>query len=134
MFKFVSDDRVAELLKQATVLKEQKEWDAALVVLFEAKQLMLVSPVSYPAATWCKYPLYLQQAGRFEEAIVEFQFLLDDLERRARKDAQVDNLSVGTKRQKMTYYQIIINNDRRIIKEKMALAQKRQGKLNYRGV
>ena len=89
---------------------------------------MLVSPVSYPAETWCKYPLYLQQAGRFAEAMTEFQFLLDDLERRARRDAQLDDPNVGPKQQKLTYYRGIIKNDKRIIREKMTLAQIRQQK------
>ena len=128
MFGFARDDRVAELLRQATAFKDRKEWDAALAVLVEAKGLMLVSPVSYPAETWCKYPLYLQQAGCFEEAISEFHFLLDDLERRARRDAQLDDPNVGPESQKLEYYEGIIRNDGRIIKEKMALAQSRQKK------
>lgn len=129
MFGFARDDRVAELLRQATAFKDQKDWDAALTVLAEAKRLMLVSPVSYPAETWCKYPLYLQQAGRFEEAISEFQFLLDDLERRARRDSQLEDPNVGPESQKLEYYKGIIRNDGRIIKEKMALARSRQEKL-----
>lgn len=129
MFGFAHDDKVAELLRQATAFKDQKDWDAALTALAEAKRLMLVSPVSYPAETWCKYPLYLQQAGRFEEAISEFQFLLDDLERRARRDAQLDDPNVGPESQKLEYYKGIIHNDGRIINEKMALARSRQQKL-----
>jgi tetratricopeptide (TPR) repeat protein len=128
VFGFARDDKVAELLRQATAFKEKKEWDAALDVLTEAKKLMLVSPVSYPAETWCKYPLYLQQAGRFEEAMSEFQFLLDDLEHRARHDAQLDDPNVGPESQKLEYYEGIIRNNSRIIKEKMALAQSRQKK------
>jgi len=128
VFGFARDERVAELLRQATAFKDKKEWDAALDVLAEAKKLMLVSPVAYPAETWCKYPLYLQQAGRFEEAVSEFQFLLNDLERRARRDAQLDDPNVGPERQKLAYYKTIIRNDRRVIKEKMTLARSRQKK------
>jgi len=128
MFGFARDDRVAELLRQATALKVKKEWDAALDVLAEAKKLMLVSTVSYPAETWCKYPLYLQQAGRFEDAMSEFEFLLDDLERRARRDAQLNDPNVGPESQKLPFYEGIIRNDGRIIKEKIILAQSRQKK------
>ena len=133
MFGFARDDRLAELLRQATAFKDQKDWDAALTALAEAKRLMLVSPVSYPAETWCKYPLYLQQAGRFEEAMSEFQFLLDDLERRARRDAQLDDPNVGSRRRKMVYYRDIIRNDTPVIKEKMALARARQTKADAQG-
>jgi tetratricopeptide (TPR) repeat protein len=128
MFGFARDDKLAELLREATAFKDQKDWDAALKALAEAKRLMLVSPVCYPAETWCKYPLYLQQAGRYEEAMAEFQFLLADLERRARRDARLDDPSVGPRRQKMVYYKGLIRNDMRVIKEKMALAQSRQKK------
>jgi tetratricopeptide (TPR) repeat protein len=126
MYGFARDDKLAELLRQATAFKDKNDWDAALTTLAEAKTLMLVSPVSYPAETWCKYPLYLQQAGRFAEAMTEFQFLLDDLERRARRDAQLDDPNVGPKRQKLAYYRGIITNDKRIIRENMVLAQTRR--------
>jgi tetratricopeptide (TPR) repeat protein len=129
MFAFARDDRVAELLRQATAFKDKKEWDKALSVLAEAKKLMLVSPVAYSIETWCKYPLYLQQAGRFEEAMEEFKFLFDDLERRARHEAKLDNPNVSSERRKIAYYQIIISNGKQIIKDKMTLAQSRQKKL-----
>ena len=129
MVAFARDDRVAELLRQATAFRNQRNWDAALTALAEAKRLMLVSSVSYPAETWCKYPLYLQQANRFEEAISEFQFLLNDLERRARRDTHLDDPNVGPESQKLRSYKGIIHNDGQIIREKMALAQSRQEKL-----
>jgi tetratricopeptide (TPR) repeat protein len=128
MFGFARDDRLSELLKQATAFKDKKDWDSAISTLAEAKKLMLISSVSYPAETWCKYPLYLQQAGRFAEAMTEFKFLLGDLERRARRDARLNDPTVGPKQQKLTYYRGIISNDERIIREKMALAQTRQKK------
>ena len=126
MSSFDLDDRLSALLREATAFKDQKDWNAALKALAEGKSLMLVSPVCYPAETWCKYPLYLQQAGQFEEAIFEFNFLLADLKRRARRDARLDDPNVGPKRQKMVYYKGLIRNDERVIKEKMALAQSRQ--------
>lgn len=128
MFGFARDDKLAELLKQATSFKDKKDWNSAIRTLAEAKKLMLISPVSYPAETWCKYPLYLQQAGRFEEAMTEFQFLLDDLERRARHDARLDDPTTGPQQRKLAYYHGIISNDERIIKEKMTLAKSRQMK------
>lgn len=128
MNDFDIDDKLSALLREATAFKEQKDWNAAVKALAEAKSLMLISPLCYPAETWCKYPLYLQQAGRFEEAMGEFNFLLNDLERRARRDARLDDPNVGPKRQKMVYYKGLIRNDSRVIKEKLALAQSRQKK------
>lgn len=134
MFNFARDDKAAELLKQSTELANKNKWDKALSALAEAKKLMLISPVAYPIETWCKYPLYLQRAGRFEEAIIEFQFLFDDLDRRARHEAKLDNPNIGSEHRKKAYYQIIINNSKRVIKEKMALAQSRQKKNNKKNI
>lgn len=83
-FVFARDDKVAELLRNATAFRDKKEWDAAINTLAEAKKLMLISPVLYPTETWCKYPLYLQFAGRWDEALVEFEFLLDLNKRKSR--------------------------------------------------
>ena len=128
MFGFARDEKLAKLLKQATSFKDKGDWNSAIRTLAEAKELMLVSPVSYPAETWCKCPLYLQQAGRFKEAMTEFQFLLDDLERRARHDARLDDPAIGPQRRKLAYYHVIISNDERTIKEKRALPESRQMK------
>ena len=109
--QFASDERVAGLLKAATAHKSSGDWGAALAVLAEAKSLMLVSSVSYPAETWCRLPLYLQQAGRMEESMKEFQFLLDDLERRARRDSFLDDPNVGNPKRKEACYKLIIRED-----------------------
>ncbi|MEW6115342.1 MAG: hypothetical protein AB1553_00370 [Nitrospirota bacterium] len=63
----------------------------------------------------------------------EFQFLLDDLERRARSDARLDDPGVGLKHKKMAYFRLIIRNDGRIIKEKIALAKAREKRRKLRG-
>ena len=120
-----AEDRVAHLLRTATAFKKSKKWEIALAALLEAKRLMLSSSEIYPAETWCKYPLYLQRAGRTDEALAEFQFLLDDLEQRARRDARLDDPSVGPAKQKQTFYRLIIREDRKIITRKMELARLR---------
>ena len=64
--------------------------DAALDYLTQAKARMIESPVHYPIETWCKLALYLSRAGRFEESLHEFDWLLADLPRRARKESFMD--------------------------------------------
>jgi hypothetical protein len=131
---FGPDDGVGELLMQATEFKSKKDWASALAALAKAKKLMLVSSVTYPGETWCKYPLYLQWAGRFDESMAEFQFLLDDLERRARRETRLDDSDSGPKKRKMACYRIIVREGRRVIKEKMALAKTRQQKAEAKRV
>lgn len=127
-----NDSGIGELLKKATAYKSAKKWELALQSLAEAKALMLKSGISYPIETWCKYPLYLQQAGKFNESIAEFRFLLDDLERRARKESRLDDCDSDSKELKLIYYHGIIDSGRKTIKEKMALAKKREVKKSTR--
>ncbi len=54
---------------------------------------MLVSPVHYPVEQWCRLGLVLQQAGRYKEAVEHFEWLLEDLPRRARAEAFMDDPS-----------------------------------------
>lgn len=123
-----SDESLTTLLRESTTFKDAGRWIEAVASLYQAKALMLASTVCYPAETWCKLPLYLQQAGRFTEAMDEFQFLLDDLPRRARHDAQLDNPNVGPEASKQRFYKTILKADEPIIKDKRALAQKRETK------
>lgn len=122
---FPRDDETAKLLRDATAFKESGDWDSAIRALAEAKERMLSSVIGYPAETWCKYPLYLQQAGRFEESMAEFDFLLNDLERRARKEAFLDDPNWKSL---PSYYHGLIENDGNTIRAKKALAQAREEK------
>lgn len=89
---------------------------------------MLKCHVSYPVETWCKLPLYLQQAGLFDESMTEFQFLRDDLQRRARFDSMLDDPDVGSLANKQAYYDTIVTGDAETIEEKRALATQREDK------
>lgn len=129
---FASDEPLAALLRESTAFKDAGNWSAAVATLYQAKALMLVSQVSYPAATWCKLPLYLQQAGQFAESMAEFQFLLDDLPRRARSDARLDDPNVLPVASKKRLYMSLLKHDAQTIQLKRALAAKRDEKLNLR--
>ena len=127
---FHRDDEIAELLRRSTELKDAQDMQGAIACLYIVKKLMLKSKVSYPAETWCKLPLYLQQAGLFDESMAEFQDLLNDLPRRAGKDVQLDNSSVGSEDSKRRHFENLTMNDARVIGEKMELARKREAKTN----
>lgn len=125
---FASDEPLAALLRESTAFKDAGQWQDAVACLYSAKALMLVSPVSYPAETWCKLPLYLQQAGMFAESMAEFQFLLDDLPRRARREARLDEPYTGpiASASNERLNKSLLKNDAETIQTKRALAEKRE--------
>jgi tetratricopeptide (TPR) repeat protein len=69
---FAQDDETAALLRQATAHGDAKRWDKAIDCLEQASTRMAYSAVDYPIASWLKLPLYLQKAGRFDEALAVF--------------------------------------------------------------
>lgn len=69
---FAQDTETAALLRKATAHADAKRWDKAIDCLQEANARMAYSEVDYPIATWLKLPLYLQKAGRFNEALAVF--------------------------------------------------------------
>lgn len=123
---FPRDDETAALLRAATAHADANKWDAALDCLRQAKARMIESPVRYPIATWCKLALYLSRAGRFEESMREFDWLLADLPRRARKESFMDDPDVSFgKTSKKTIYNAVMRNGKRGIDEKRRCALKR---------
>ena len=74
--KTASEEKSSELLKEATQRKNDKDLGGAITCLREAYKLMAQSSISYPIETYLRLPLYLQQAGRYEESIIEFERLL----------------------------------------------------------
>lgn len=122
------DEQIAALLRQSTAFKDAHNWDEAIASLYQAKTLMLQSGICYPAETWCKLPLYLQQAGRYSESMDEFQFLLSDLPARAKRDSRLNNPAVGPQSSKQAMHDNILRNHAEVIETKRALAQKREAK------
>ena len=76
------EQRIAALHREATELKGKKEWDKAIACLQEAERLKPKVTTIYPVKHALRLPLFLQQAGRFDEAMQEFQKLLDGTEAR----------------------------------------------------
>lgn len=72
------DEESAELLREATRLKGEKDWNGAIEALKKAD--------ARTGTVGVRLPLYLQQAGRFEEAMIGFNKLLSEVESQAAKD------------------------------------------------
>ena len=71
-----SEKQSSNLLKKATQKKRDGDLDAAIACLREAYGLMSKHTTIYPIDTYLRLPLYLQHAGRYGEAMAEFEQLL----------------------------------------------------------
>jgi hypothetical protein len=127
---FTRDDETAALLRRSTQEADAGDWAAAIATLYTARHRMTESPVHYPVETWCKLPLYLSRAGRFEEADAAFDWLLADLPRRARKESFMDDgsISFGKGTSKKKVFNLVVKNTKRVVAEKRAVAQRRRDK------
>lgn len=72
------DEESAELLREAARLKGEKDWNGAIEALKKAD--------ARTGTVGVRLPLYLQQAGRFEEAMAAFNKLLSEIELQVVKD------------------------------------------------
>lgn len=111
---------------KATAFKEAGDWLSAINTLYEAKGYLLQAGETYDIETWCKLPLYLQQAGRFEEAMKEFDWL----------DANVAKTTISprdllfTDEEHKRSTDLFLEISRCTIRKKSALAQKREALKN----
>lgn len=76
----VSDiDKIAnDLLKKATQKKRENDIDSAILLLKKAYSEIAKTTIEYPIEVFLRLPLYLQIANRQEEALLEFQNLLEN--------------------------------------------------------
>jgi tetratricopeptide (TPR) repeat protein len=125
---FGGDEETATLGRQATVLKNLKDWDGAIVCLQKMQVRMWQSPIQYPVDTWCRLALILQQAGRFDESEREFEKLLAELPALARKQSFMDDpsRSFGKNTSKKSIYNQIIKTHSKLINDNWALSRKRE--------
>ena len=125
---FERDEETLSLLRSATAFADQKDWDSAIACLRDAKLKMVTSNVQFTNQDWCKLPLYLSRASRFDEAFIEFDWLVADLPRRARQWSFMDdpNISFGRGETKKRVYSLIIKNAKKVIEEKRAIVTKRK--------
>lgn len=127
MDTFPRDDATAALLRLSTELADKDDWVGAIDTLIAARERMVDSCVHYPVETWCKLPLYLSRAGRFQEAEAAFDWLLADLPRRARKESFMDDpaVSFGKGAPKTKVFNLIVRNTKRVVDEKRAVVKRR---------
>lgn len=78
------DIKASELLKEATARHDRKDFDGATRCLRDAYAVMAGSSTTYPVATFLRLPLYLQKAGRYDEALLEFESLMRRCDHRDR--------------------------------------------------
>lgn len=101
-----AEDRVSELHRQATTYKNDANWDKAISCLREAEKLKYGVETSYSIKHALRLPLFLQQGGYFDEAMAEFQKLLDGTEDRVLSWLPKRNISSKTMLIHAELYQI----------------------------
>ena len=116
---FAEDPETDTLLRDATRHANAKDWDQAISCLKKADARMQRSPVSYPVLAWLRLPLYLQKAGRFDEAVNEFDRLIRETPGRIAR-----YFSHRSKAEQSKF----IRHEVGVIRDKMALAQEREKK------
>lgn len=122
------DEDTNALLRLSTRQADAGDWDAAIATLYAARDRMVESWVHYPPETWCRLPLFLSRAGRFDEADAAFDWLLADAPRRARKESFMDDPNVFLGSSKKSAFNSIVRNVRRVVKEKRAVVLRRRQK------
>lgn len=95
MFKFFVQVRppmdieakVSRLNKQATTFKKEKDWVRAVACMKEVFGLYQTGKMNHISPeSWARYPIFLQQAGCFSEAMDVFGWLLMHAEEIIKKD------------------------------------------------
>jgi tetratricopeptide (TPR) repeat protein len=120
--KTTSEENFDELLKAATQKKNQGDMDGAVSCLKEAYSLLDESKIYQSIETLLRLPVYLQQAGRYSESVVEFEKLLANLPARIVKkfshlSTHLQNAHAATERES--------------IFDKMRLSAQREQRFDY---
>lgn len=98
------------LLKEATYYKKKGNINKAILILRKTYKLLEKTPVQYSIKTYLRLPLYLQQAGRTNEAWLEFNNLI----------------TKGYPNQSRNVSSVLLDNT--VIYDKMRLFLEREGK------
>lgn len=130
----VSEDEISALGREATVLKKAGQLDEAAALLEKQRGILVRSAMHYPMSTWVRLPLVLQQAGRMPEAMATFQWLLNDLPRRARKESFLDEPEVFTAEStpKISIYHHVFGYACTAIGQAILLAEEREERARRR--
>ena len=74
---------ISKLLKDATVLAKDKNYDEAISILLKAYELMKVVETEWGIKTYFRVARYHHLAGRYEDALSWLKFLYDDVDNKA---------------------------------------------------
>lgn len=116
-FVINKDEETASLHREATRLKDAGDWDGAVAALQKAQDRMRKSNFSHTTEGWLRLPLFLQQGGRFDESMDEFNRLLNEVDER-----MANEFSHQPKR----FWLGFAHHPRSVIYDKMRVACKRQ--------
>lgn len=94
-----TEERIRQLHLSATKQVESGEFDKAIKNLSEAQELMPTVATEYPIQQYLRLPLTLQKAGRFDEAVSEFNRLLDSDIKPYHKPGIYDKLRLAHQRE-----------------------------------
>ncbi|MFA7269845.1 MAG: hypothetical protein WC073_10915 [Sterolibacterium sp.] len=108
------DEEFMRLSREATEAKKAKDWGRAIDCLRQIKDRVLASG-DFPSCM--RLPLFLQQAGRFDEAMAEFNLLIQQT--KPRIDREFAHALPSVRRS-------VVASTRMRIYDKMRLACQRQ--------
>ena len=102
-----------KLLKEATTKKKSRDINGAIKALRDSYKILNENSMLYPIQTYLRLPLYLQEAGRSDEAWNEFNQLIMWVNTKPRYSPEVTPMDLS------------------IIWDKMRLHLQREGKNDY---
>ncbi|MGY0588424.1 MAG: hypothetical protein ACW7DY_22290 [Paraglaciecola chathamensis] len=136
----VDNKTSGELLKEATQLKKAGDWDGAIEALKQAYKNAKSEGVSYGADSYLRLPKYLYEAGRGDEAWLEYnRALAEGLDGQAPSEEMVavgrsqiyGSMAGQLKKEKKFYDAAIYQAASALSWEKGMLAQQRESELNF---
>jgi len=101
-----TEQDIRDLGIAATQLKDQGNWEKAIECLQKQKELMPLVKTEFTPQNYMRLPKFLQQAGRMPEAIVECDFVLNNIQSSYKVQAYNDMRIIYNreKKNKEAYY------------------------------
>ncbi|KGQ31921.1 hypothetical protein [Gallibacterium anatis] len=123
--KKASSNDYWELHRMATAFKDNKDWEGALACLKVAKYLSVTIGGSITTQSLLRLPLFLQQAGKFEEAKFELQDLYESAEAIAKQQSIgiTHNQALFQQKFKALFLEYLFDKARLIYKRQKLLPQ-----------
>lgn len=114
-----TDEITASLHREATKLSDEGNLKVAIECLKKAQERMIEQPTYWPIESWLRLPLYLQKDGRYDEAIAQFNWLLEK---------NNEWVSTGFKHQPVEVRKKLAASVKSKIEQKIELAKRREQK------